>query len=507
MTDGLKALAGDALHSYLMRFTKSPATGALTGALTTAVLQSSSVTTISAISFVSAGLLTFHEALGIIFGANLGTTITGWIVVLFGFKFKIGIFAFLFVILGVILRLILKGKISKLGYTIAGFGLIFVGISNMQEGMSTFHTFISFENLPADTLEGRIKLVLIGIVFTVITQASSAGVAASITALYTGLISFEQAAALVIGMDVGTTVKALIAIIGGSSTVVRTGISHNIYNIFTAILALFLITPFVYFFETLAPGFIQNNSEISLVAFHTLFNVLGLMIMLPFTYQFAKLIKTLIPQRGPNFIDGLDKRFLKEPTVALNAVQFSIHSELIVLLEHVNYILGDKSSKSANMEELQSALDHTHAYIDHIHLKSNKSANWERLISMIHIIDHMQRLHERCDEELDRAITAKESEELSKYCKSLIERNHKIIKNLEHKRWIKASMHAKKIRTDISGHVNHYRSDITTKIATGKIDIPHGTDYFEAIRWLNRVSNHIERIMYHYKNSIIEAGK
>ena len=291
MTDGLRALAGHAMRSVLMRFTKSPLTGALTGAVSTAILQASGVTTVAAVGFVGAGLITFPEALGIIFGANIGTTFKGWIIALLGFKMSLGNVFLPIVFIGAVIRLVSKGRLATIGYSIAGFGLVFVGLTFMQESMSELHGFVSFENLPADTLSGRLLLVALGLVFTVITQSSSVSVAAALTALYADLINFNQAAALVIGMDLGTTSTAALATIGGSVGVKRTGFSHVIFNLLTATLALILINPFAWAWNYFSPGELAKNAEIALVACHTCFNTLGVVMILPFTAQFARFME------------------------------------------------------------------------------------------------------------------------------------------------------------------------------------------------------------------------
>ncbi len=244
MTDGLKALAGGTIHRWLMRFTKSPLSGAATGAVGTAILQSSSATTVAAVGFVAAGLMEFSQALGIIFGANVGTTVTGWIVALFGFKLKITALAMPLVLVGALTKLLGRGGVGRVGYAIAGFGLIFVGIGLMQEGMEGFRHLVSFADLPADTWYNRLQLFFLGMLFTLVTQSSSAGVAATLTALYAGLVTFEQAAVLVVGMDVATAVTAVIASIGSSVQAKRTGFSHLIYNFFTGAMALLLVTPY-----------------------------------------------------------------------------------------------------------------------------------------------------------------------------------------------------------------------------------------------------------------------
>jgi phosphate:Na+ symporter len=149
MTDGLRALAGHAMRAVLMRFTKSPLSGALTGAISTAILQASGITTVAAVGFVGAGLITFPESLGIIFGANIGTTFKGWIITLLGFKLNLESIFLPIVFIGAILRLS-KARLANIGYSL-GFGLVFVGLTFMQESMSELHGFISFDR-PADTL-------------------------------------------------------------------------------------------------------------------------------------------------------------------------------------------------------------------------------------------------------------------------------------------------------------------------------------------------------------------
>jgi len=216
MTSGLQELAGNVVRASLMRFTRTPLTAAITGAVSTAILQSSSATTVATVGFVGAGLIGFPEALGIIFGANIGTTIRGWLIALLGFKLQLGVLLMPIIFVGMLLRLFAKARLASIGFALAGFGVIFVGILLMQEGMSGLQHIDFFDNLPGDSLTGRLLLLATGIVFTAITQSSSAGVAITLTALFTGLIGFEQAAALVVGMDIGTTITAAIATIGGT---------------------------------------------------------------------------------------------------------------------------------------------------------------------------------------------------------------------------------------------------------------------------------------------------
>ncbi len=507
MTDGLKELAGAALRGRLIRFTRSPATGALSGAATTAILQSSSATTVAAVGFVGAGLLTFPEALGIIFGANIGTTITGWMVALLGFKLKLGTFVMPLILIGAILRLFAKGRLKSVGYAIAGFGLIFVGISFMQQGMDGISQFMTPDVLPQDTLAGRIKLVLLGIVITIITQSSSAGVAGTLAALYAGAVNFEQAAAMVIGMDIGTTVTALIASIGGSIDSRRTAISHVSYNLITGTGALILITPYMLLWEFVAPGTLLAHAEVALVAFHTSFNTIGVMIAVPFAKQFARLMKSLVPGQGPAVTRRLDKALLEQPELALKGSQETVRTELLVLLKHVNAMLGQTAAAHhADMIELQHALEQTQEFVDRIHLSTKEDINWNRLVAIIHSLDHLQRLHERCEEE-NRASIASTAPDLEEGCQLLVETNTWIIEHIEANQWVRAARMAADTAERIHRQVEPLRSVMMNRVASGEIDVPTGTNLLEAIRWLRRVSIHVARITEHYEKAMISVGE
>lgn len=508
LTDGLRTLAGSAMRSVLMRFTSSPATGALTGAASTAVLQSSSATTVAAVGFVGAEILTFPQALGIIFGANIGTTFKGWLIAILGFKLSLVNIFLPLVFIGAVLRLFTKGRLSAIGYSIAGFGLIFVGITAMQQSMIELHGFISFENLPADTFLSRILLLGIGLLFSAITQSSSAGVVAALTALFTDLINFNQAAALVIGMDIGTTITAAMATIGGSVGAKRTGFSHVIYNFLTATMALFLITPYTSIWEYLAPGQLINNAEIALVAFHTFFNTLGVFLIIPFTGHFAGFMEKLIPGKISTYTQKLDFTLLEDPNLALNAVQTTIKSETLGLLSHISAILGGKGKeKRIDIDELQSAINDTQSYIDKINVESGMGVNWERLVNMIHALDHLQRLLERCEEQEDRAITARESADLSVQADLLKISIDKILGDIKNHHWTHAVWQAKDTSSKIHKLVKPFRQSVMDKVASGQYDVATGTENLEAIRWLRRVSKHIARIIQHYEQSILASGK
>ncbi|MFQ3671929.1 MAG: Na/Pi symporter, partial [Verrucomicrobiia bacterium] len=275
LTDGLKSFAGDSLRAALLRFTGRPVTAFLSGLLATALVQSSSATTVATIGFVSAGLLSFTQSIGIVLGASLGTTSTGWLVSVFGLKLSIAKLALPIIGLGAFLRLLGRGRWAPLGLSLAGFGLIFIGIDQLQQGMAGLNQHIDLAALPSSGLLGHALMMAAGILLTILMQSSSAAVATTLTALHSHTISFEQAASVVIGAAVGTTVTAALAAIGATAVAQRTALAHILFNLFTGIVALLLLPAFLALITwanqhlDLAPG------AVSLAAFHTLFIAVG----------------------------------------------------------------------------------------------------------------------------------------------------------------------------------------------------------------------------------------
>ncbi len=498
MTDSLRSLAGDAMRKLLLRFTHTPFSGAVTGTIATAIMQSSSATTVVAVGLVGAGLMSFAEALGIIFGANIGTTITGWFVVLLGFKLKIGAVLMPLILVGALLRLFAKGRWASAGMAIAGFGLIFVGIYLIQQNMVEVQKLVRPENFPADTMTGRIQLLLMGILFSAVTQSSSAGVAVTLTALHAGAINFPQAAALVIGMDVGTTVTAALATIGGTVGSRRTGLSHVIYNCFTGLGALLLITPYTLFWQWISPDMLHESAEIVLIAFHTIFNTIGVIIVLPFTYQFARMVERLIPEKEPTYTNNLDDSLLDEPVLALTAAQATLKKESIALLKHIIYLLGDSTKgRESNLLELKFELTKTHSYIDSIDVSDKKTKHHDYFINIFHAIDHIQRLHHRCDTAYERITDLKYIEDTDSDRKKVAAVLAEFITDMEMNEWSAAAKRAEELSDYITKRVKQLRQIIMEHVANNHFSVARGNASLDAVRWLERINHHVARLS-HY---------
>lgn len=503
MTDSLRNLAGDAMRKLLLRFTHTPLSGAITGTVATIILQSSSATTVAAVGMVGAGLMGFAEALGIIFGANIGTTIKGWFVVLLGFKLQIGLMLMPLILVGALLRLFAKDRWGSIGMAIAGFGLIFVGIYLIQQGMADVKNIVTPENFPSDTFSGRIQLLLLGILFSAVTQSSSAGVAVTLTALYAGAINFPQAAVLVIGMDVGTTVTAALATIGGTVGSRRTGLSHVIYNCFTGLGALFLITPYVLLWQWFGPDILKNNAEIALIAFHTSFNVLGVIIVLPLTHQFAHMVERLVPETEPAYTRGLDNALLHSPALALTATQSTLKNEAIALLKHVVFLLGDiTKGHESNLLELKYELVKTQSYIDYIDMSDNKQEHHDHFINVFHAMDHIQRLHYRCYKGVDKVSELKYIEDTESVRKKVATVFVEVIHDLENDDLLAAEERTNALAATMTNRVVELRHSIMEHVADNRISVARGNTSLDAVRWLDRISGHAARLSHYLANGV-----
>ena len=503
MTENLKLLGGNTMRAALRRFTKNPTTGALTGMVCTALLQSSSATTVAAVGFVGAGLLPFTNALGIIFGANIGSTITGWLVALLGFKMSLGSIATLFILAGVMLRLIRPGKVGTWGLAIAGFGLIFIGISTMQDAMAGLEGDFTPSSFPQDTALGRLQLLGAGFLLTVVTQASSAGVALAMTALNEGTINFTQAAALVIGMDVGTTLTALLASIGGSPSAKRTGLSHVVYNGFTACGALLLITPFVAAWDVTIGDRVMLEGAIGIAAFHTSFNALGVLVILPFARPFGRLMERIV--REPISDDTpLDRSLLEQPPLALIAAQQALQKQAQSLFKYLLRLLERESAEHApRLESMRRADESLSNYIDDIDMSKAGEGDVAKMMHLLHSIDHLGRLINRC-EERDRIHRARDDADFATYRQAFLESLPRILECAGTNDWSGAHQRARELRDRVTDPLDKERDAIIERLSKDAVSFDHGTSGLEVVRWFARCTEHIERIV-HYLDTGINA--
>jgi len=392
LSEGLKAAAGDALRGILERFVHRPFSALVSGMAVTALVQSSSATTLTTIGFVSAGLLTFPQAVGLILGANLGTTSTGWIVAILGLKISVSAVALPLVGLGALARLLGRGRGADLGLALAGFGLIFVGIDVLQGGMEGLADRIDPASFPDVTLVGRVLLIVVGVAMTVVMQSSSAAVAMTLTALHAGNLTVEQTAYLVIGQNVGTTVKAALAATGASIPARRTAVAHILFNVGAALLAI-LALPVLLPLSVRLAG--EGDPALAIAIFHTAFNLLGVLVFLPFLEPFAKLVERLVPERTPLITRHLDRSVAEIPSVAVEVARRATTHVGGALFHTAASGGGDGQ---APMAEARAALEKIREFLGWVHSSPEGGNTYGRHLSVIHAVDHLDRfahlLHE-----------------------------------------------------------------------------------------------------------------
>lgn len=306
MSDGLQKLAGDKMRTILSKMTSNRFSGVLTGLGVTTLIQSSSATTVMVVSFVNAGLLTLTGAIAVIMGANIGTTVTAWIISLLGFKFSISVIIFPVIAIATPFMFI-KGK-EALGEFLIGFALLFMGLEALQAGMPDFKQpeyapVLEFISSMSDYgYLSYLLFVLIGSIMTVIIQSSSAMMAVTLVMCAQGLIGFEVAAALVLGENIGTTITANISALMANSTAKRAALAHLVFNVIGVIWVLILFKPFLYMISQLVLSIEGINPmldaaavPVALSCFHSFFNVTNTLLLVWFIPAIEKIVNKLIP--------------------------------------------------------------------------------------------------------------------------------------------------------------------------------------------------------------------
>lgn len=348
MSEGLQAVAGAGLRRLISRVTDNRIMATGVGTLVTCLVQSSSVTTVMVVGFVNSGLMTLKQSIGVIMGANIGTTITGWILVL-----KIGKYGL--PILGIAAFIYLFSRRDRWRYTamaIMGIGMVFFGLELMKSGVSIIKQFEVFNEafawFAADSYFGVLKCALAGCLLTVIVQSSSATLGITIALAVEGAIGFETAAALVMGENIGTTITAVLASIGATTNARRAAAAHVVFNVlgFLWITAIFqwyvgLIGQFTGITEAAASaaGASEEMTKTGIATVHSIFNILNTLIFLPFIPVFASVLMRVMPDRATKekpHLTRLDIRMLETPVIGVEQGRI----EVLRMGEGVSKMMG-----------------------------------------------------------------------------------------------------------------------------------------------------------------------
>jgi phosphate:Na+ symporter len=359
-SESLQSMGSSIIQSILNGLTSNRILGTISGIIITCLIQSSSVTTVMTIGFVNAGLMSLAQAISIVFGANIGTTITGWIIAI-----KLGKIGIHMVGVGAFPMLFVKEqRFQKLGRIIFGLGLVFFGLETMGNSFKPLRTYEPFLNMltyfDAMSLTSVLACVLIGCFLTMIIQSSSASLGITIAMATAGTITFETSAALVLGQNIGTTITAILASVGTNTNAKRTATAHAIFNVVGVLVMVIIFRPYLHFIEWLIPNAANAVAEngtrpdvaAHIAASHTVFNVVATLFFLPFLNHLANLVTRIIPEPGYKEVKKLE--FIGEPeTIPPVMAIAQVYSELKHMGELIrklicnakNYVLSDSENK------------------------------------------------------------------------------------------------------------------------------------------------------------------
>lgn len=434
MEMALKESAGIRFKSWVKNSTSNTFKSLLSGTIATALLQSSSVVTLMTLSFVSASLITLHSGIAVIFGANVGTTVTSWIVATLGFKVKIEAFALPMIGAGGLLLMFAEPykKVVMVAKVLIGFGLLFLGLEFMKTSIESLTTTIDltkYANFPLITFIG------IGFLITAIIQSSSAATAIILSALYVHILNFEQAAAMVIGTNIGTTVTAMLGSIGGIPDKKRVALAHFIFNFLTAFAA-FILLPFLTEF-LMGIQTLKNDEVTALALFHTIFNILGVALLLPFISVMANNLNRLFVYVKPaptRYIHLVDPDFSE---TALVALRNEVNNLFVKTMKYALLVSNIKPNDVfVRKLSLKEAIDNNQGQIEFDHkIAYNTIKDIEiRIMEFVSILNQ-QELRQEAKENLDTLLSS-----------------------------VRESVYAAKILKDIKNDMNEFSESSSEKI-------------------------------------------
>ncbi|MCF7567391.1 Na/Pi symporter [Sabulilitoribacter arenilitoris] len=325
LEEGFKVFTKGPLQNILKKATNKLYKSITAGAFVTALIQSSSLVSVITISFISAELITLAGGIGLIFGSNIGTTATAWLVAGFGLKIKISALAMPMLVFGIVFSFQKKPALKGIGNVLAGLGFFFLGIHYMKEGFDVFKEYIDLSQFAVSGFLGVFIYTGLGIIITTILQSSSATLALILTALAAGQIEYENALALAIGANVGTTITAVLGSLGSNAAGRRLAGAHLIFNVITGLIAIVFIYPLARLVNNLSEfmQIVNTNYVLKLALFHTIFNVIGVVIMIPFIKKLEHLLLRIVKARPDSDKDVDEPKYLNPAALKFSGTAIS----------------------------------------------------------------------------------------------------------------------------------------------------------------------------------------
>lgn len=414
LSNGIQKGAGNSLQSLLHKISGNRFTAVLTGLSVTAIIQSSGATTVMVVSFVNAEIISLTQAIGIIFGANIGTTVTAWIVSLFGFSFSVEAAAIPLFGFGFILKYFKKFKIHNFSDCFMGFALLFMALGLLKTSMNLKPESVSFlQNFQDLNFAGLLLGVLVGTVFTALIHSSSATTAIVLTLSANGSLPWELGAAMVLGSNIGSTVDAVMSSFGASVNAKRTAAVHVAFNVTGTFLALIFFQPFLNLIDFIVPGQPAQNITSHIAMLHTVFNISATIIFLPFVKQIAHITEKLIVESQKE----KDAHYkipiiLPKNHLSTDLYAFQIQKEITKMagrvMEMMDLLNQSLNQKKGSLESLAEEISEREDYVDEMnHEISNFLQKCSRLPSanhddrnnyanMISVIQNLEDLSDEC---------------------------------------------------------------------------------------------------------------
>lgn len=355
MENSIRELAGKTFKVVIRRYTETKISSLLSGVFSTTILQSSSAVNLMVLAFVGAGIMSLHNAIGVILGANIGTTVTAWIVAFFGFKISIESFALPLIAIGGLGFVLFSGseKYLNVSKLLIGFGLLFHGLDYMKTSVDQIAQIFDLTILAGN---GLAIFLFVGIVFTAVMQSSSATIALILSGIHSGLLEFDAGASMVIGANVGTTVTVLLGALGGVPIKKRVAIGHLVFNVVTGVVVFILLPVLVWVIQN-GLGWDQN-AVMGIALFHTLVNVIGIILFLPFITTFTDKLNTLFEEPEQIFTHYIQNTSPEVSDAALEAFrmeilhQYSESRRYLIRLYNLSLPLNLSNAQSPPFQQL-----------------------------------------------------------------------------------------------------------------------------------------------------------
>jgi phosphate:Na+ symporter len=391
LTEGMKGLAGDSLRRALQRLVAGRFSAVVSGALFTAVIQSSTAAILTVIGFVSAGLVNFSQAIGMIVGATFGTTSTIWLVALFGLRFRISSAAMPMLGIGALLWLVARGKARSAGAILAGFGLIFIGIAYLQDGMRGISW--NFDALAGSGAGALWILWGVGIVMSIVMQSSTAAGATTLVALNAGSLTFPQGCAMIVGQSVGTAATTGLLVFGGGLAVRRSALAHIVFSLVVGVLGMFFLGPLTAASEWVGAQLYDPDGVLAMATFSSLFKLAGIVVFYPFLDQFAHFIERISGSGKESAVGRLEAALAGAGgTVAIQAAWRAI---LEVARGAVGAVRGRLAGEPVHYDPDVEAVDQIENFLATLPLETTDvDMIGPGLVRLVHALDHLKVLQE-----------------------------------------------------------------------------------------------------------------